>query len=98
MLEGDGLIVVGEASDGLTALAAIEELQPHVVLLDLQLPDLSGFEVARQITGGTGERPAVVLTSTRDGADFDTLIADSGACGFIDKSDISGAALRGLVG
>ena len=98
VLEAEGFTVVGEAADGRGAMSAVEALRPQVVLLDLQLPDLSGLEVARRIARGGGERPAVVLTSLRDGADFSSLVRDSGARGFIDKTEFSGAALRRLVG
>jgi DNA-binding NarL/FixJ family response regulator len=47
LLQAEGFEVVGEAEDGARALQAVEELRPDVVLLDVQLPDLDGFEVAR---------------------------------------------------
>ena len=57
-----------------SALAAARELRPAVVLLDIQLPDLDGFEVALRLTSD-GEPPAVVLTSSHDGSDFAGMIA-----------------------
>lgn len=98
LLEAEGFTVVGEAADGAGGLSGVATLRPQVVLLDLQLPDISGLEVARRITSGDGDRPAVVLTSTHEGADFGSLVGDSGACGFIGKSELSGIALRRLVG
>jgi CheY-like chemotaxis protein len=98
LLEGEGFTVVGEAADGAGALSAVAAIRPQVVLLDLQLPDVSGFQVARRITSGGGEGPAVVLTSSRDGASFAGLTSESGACGFVGKIELSGAALRRLVG
>ncbi len=98
VLEADGFTVVGEAEDGQGALSSVDALRPDVVLLDLGLPDLSGFEIARRITTDRVDPPAVVLTSTRDGADFATMLADSGACGFVPKSELTGASLRRLVG
>lgn len=98
LLEEEGFTVVGEAASGTGAISVIERLKPQVVLLDLQLPDISGLEVARRVARANGERPAVVLTSARDGADFGSLIPDSGARGFIGKSELSGAALRQFVG
>jgi DNA-binding NarL/FixJ family response regulator len=97
LLEGEGFTVVGEAADGAGALGAVEALSPQVVLLDLQLPDVSGLQVARAIANGGGTAPAVVLTSTRDGASFAGLTGESGARGFVGKSELSGAALRQLV-
>jgi two-component system response regulator EvgA len=98
LLEGEGFAVVGEAADGASALSEVAALRPRVVLLDLQLPDISGLQVARRITSGGGERPAVVLTSTRDGAAFASLMSESGVRGFVGKMELSGAALRRLVG
>ena len=51
LLELEGYVVVGEAADGMTALDAVHELRPEVVLLDVQLPDIDGFEVAERLSG-----------------------------------------------
>jgi DNA-binding NarL/FixJ family response regulator len=95
LLEADGYEVVGEAADGATAVAESRRLAPELVLLDVQLPDLDGFEVAERITE---ERPvAVVLTSSRDWSDSGELIARSGARGFVPKDQLSGATIEELV-
>jgi DNA-binding NarL/FixJ family response regulator len=97
LLEAGGFQVVGEAADGLGAVAIARELRPDVVLLDIQLPDIDGFEVtARLADGGTG--PVVVLTSTRDRVDYGERVERCGAHGFIPKSELSGAALQAFVG
>ena len=96
LLEADGFDVVGEAADGASGLDAAALLGPELVLLDVHLPDLDGFEVAARLTGG-GDGPAVVLVSSRDGSDFGPLVGRSGAKGFIPKAELSGAALRALV-
>jgi DNA-binding NarL/FixJ family response regulator len=96
VLEAEGFEVVGEAENGVAALRAAKELRPDLVLLDVQLPDFDGFEVASRLrTNGNG--PAIVLTSSRDAADFGPLVADSGARGFIPKAELSGAALADLM-
>src|SRR5207248_10253958 len=69
MLETDGYEVVGEAADGASALDAVRELQPDVVLLDIRLPDVDGFQVAERLAAN-GAAPAIVLTSSRDRSDF----------------------------
>src|ERR671914_2325747 len=65
LLESEGFDVVGEAEDGEGALVAVRELRPDVVLLDVQLPDIDGPEVAARLAGADGLCPAVVLTSSR---------------------------------
>jgi DNA-binding NarL/FixJ family response regulator len=97
LLEADGFDVVGEAADGESGLAAAARLRPGLVLLDIQLPDLDGFEVARRLSQA-GDPPAVVLVSSRDSSAYRRRLADSPARGFIAKSDLSGAAVAALVG
>jgi CheY-like chemotaxis protein len=97
VLEAHGFDVVGEALDGETALEAVRELRPDIVLLDVQLPGIDGFEVAARLTA-RGDAPAIVMTSSREGADFGPLIAASGARGFVHKADLSGPAIGAFVG
>jgi DNA-binding NarL/FixJ family response regulator len=96
LLEADGYEVVGEVPDGLSAVEAVRELRPEIVLLDVQLPDIDGFEVASRLTNGGGG-PAVILTSSRDASDVEPYAAASGARGFVPKSELSGEALAALV-
>ena len=96
LLEAEGYEVVGEADGAEAALRACRELEPELVLLDVQLPDGDGFEVAAQL-GSNGDRPAVVLVSSRDRSDYEPLIAGSGARGFIPKDELSGASLAALL-
>ena len=96
LLEAEGFEVVGEAEDGERALEAVGRLRPEVVLLDVQLPGIDGFEVAERLTAN-GRSPAVVLTSSRDASDFGALVERSGARGFLPKAELSGAALAALL-
>jgi DNA-binding NarL/FixJ family response regulator len=96
MLEADGYEVVGEAADGGSAVDAAGELHPDVVLLDIRLPDVDGFEVAERLAA-KGAVPAIVLTSSRDRSDFGYEIETSPAHGFIPKSDLSAEAITLLI-
>jgi DNA-binding NarL/FixJ family response regulator len=96
MLETDGHEVVGEAADGASAIDAVRELHPDVVLLDIRLPDLDGFQVADRLAAN-GAAPAIVLTSSRDRSDFAYEIDASPAHGFIPKSELSAGAITLLI-
>ena len=95
MLEGAGF-TVAEAASGAEAAQAARAIRPCLVLLDIQLPDLDGFEVARRLAQ-QDHRPVIVLTSTREASDYGGQIAASPAAGFLPKEQLSGAALRGFL-
>ena len=97
LLQAEGFDVVGEAADGAEALRAVAELHPDVVLLDVQLPDIDGFDVAARLTKMNSRAPAIVLTSSRDGSDFGPLVEYSGARGFVPKAELSAAVLATLL-
>jgi DNA-binding NarL/FixJ family response regulator len=96
MLEADGYEVVGEAADGISAIDAARELKPDVVLLDIRLPDIEGFQVAERLLRN-GATPAIVLTSSRDRSDFGHDIDVSPAHGFIPKSELSAEAITLMI-
>jgi DNA-binding NarL/FixJ family response regulator len=97
LLEAEGFTVVGEAADGTSALAEICRLRPEVVLLDVGLPDLDGFDVCAEVNGHMGPVPAVILVSSRDVTDFGSLVARCGARGFVPKAELSGERLEALL-
>ena len=96
LLETEGFDVVGEAADGAEGLAKASVLDPDLVLLDVQLPDIDGFEVANRLRAND-ERPMIVLVSSRDAGDYGDLIPACGASGFVPKGELSGAAVRALL-
>ena len=93
LLESEGYHVVGEAADGAEAVAEGVRLRPDVVLLDVQLPDTTGFEVARRLLDA-GLNCQVVLVSSRHASEYGELVDQSGALGFIAKDELSGPALQ----
>ena len=96
LLGAEGFDVIGEVRDGHSAISVAQELQPDIILLDVQLPDLDGFEVAERLAA-RGSRAAIVLTSSRNAADYGPLLARAPARGFVPKADLSGAALSALL-
>lgn len=97
MLAVDGFAVVGEAADGPAALAMLAAAHPDIVLLDIQLPGIDGFEVA-DLLAAQPYPPIVVLVSSRDANSYGPRLRKSPVQGFIGKSDLSGAALTALLG
>jgi DNA-binding NarL/FixJ family response regulator len=95
-LEDSTFDVVAEAANGEAALEAAREHRPAVILLDIELPGISGLIVAARLARDP-DPPAVVLTSTRDLADYGARAADFGARGFIPKAQFSADALFALV-
>ena len=75
----------------------VAELRPQLVLLDVQLPDFDGFEVARRLHAENRE-VEIVLTSSRDASDYGSLVAESPARGFVPKAELSGEAISALIG
>ncbi|MFD6157388.1 response regulator [Nocardia sp. NPDC060256] len=92
LLEQQGVLVVGVASTGADALAQVARAQPDVALVDVDLGVESGFDLAERLT------VPVILISTHSGEDFADLVAESVAVGFLAKSALSSAAVRGLLG
>ncbi len=101
LLEQGGLGVVGEASDGAEAVRMVRELAPDVVVMDLNMPTMSGVEATRHITALSPLTRVIVLTISEDDADvMDAIVA--GACGYLLKdasiSDVVGGIRSAAVG
>ena len=95
LLESEGW-EVAEAETGGAGVESARELRSEYVLLDVQLPDFDGFEAAARLAE-LDPPPAVILTSSRDGADYGSLISKSAVRGFIPKGELSGEAIRALL-
>jgi CheY-like chemotaxis protein len=96
LLGRHGFAVVAEADTGVSGIEQAHEHRPDLVLVDLQLPDIDGFEVAMRLSQ-LDKPPAVILTSSLDGDDYGALVAGSPALGFVPKAELSAAAIEALL-
>lgn len=96
LLERAGFVVVAEAGTGVGGIEEAEKHGPDLILVDVQLPDIDGFEAADRLSRLEGES-VVILTSSLDGADFGALVAGSSALGFIPKAELSAPAIEALL-
>ena len=82
--EQEGLHVVAEGATGADAVRLVRELAPDVVVMDLNMPEMSGVEATRQISARSPLTRVIVLTISEDDADvMDAIVA--GACGYLLK-------------
>jgi DNA-binding NarL/FixJ family response regulator len=96
LLQREGVEVVGVAATGAEALKVAEELRPDVALVDIDLGEESGFDVAQRLVEAA--EGSVVLISSYAERDFADLIAASPAVGFLSKSELSGQGIREILG
>lgn len=86
----DGFEVVGEAEDGEASVRMAHDLHPGLVLMDVNLPGISGLEATRQILADVATKPVVVLVlSTYEAAEYGPQAEEVGAACFIPKSEFS---------
>jgi DNA-binding NarL/FixJ family response regulator len=81
-----GFMVVGQASTGEESLELTDELNPGLVLMDVNLPGIDGIEATRRLRE-RGAPPVVILLSTHDEDAGDLFVAQSGANAYVTKSD-----------
>ncbi|MET8064813.1 response regulator [Micromonospora sp. NPDC005686] len=95
ILDGeDGIEVVGEAADGVTAVRLARELRPDVVLMDIRMPLLDGLAATREIVAGTGAR--VIILTTFDLDDYVYGALRAGASGFLVKDTEPAELIHGV--
>ena len=99
LLVEQGLDVVGGAGSAADAHRQITELRPDVALIDIDLGDESGLELARQLREKPGQAavPHLILISTHDEAEYADVIETSPAIGFLAKIDLSAATIRQML-
>lgn len=93
LLEQQGLAVVGVAANVCECLRSVDQLAPDVILVDVDLGNDSGFDLARRLAR-RGIRAELIFISMHAGEDYADLIASSGAAGFVAKSELSRAAIE----
>jgi DNA-binding NarL/FixJ family response regulator len=86
-----GFELLGEAASGEAALALVAELSPQLVLLDVRMPEMDGFETARRLRS-THPAVTVILVSSADVAE--SVCNSCGAAAFVPKREFGRAALR----
>lgn len=94
LLEREGITVAGVASTSAEASELARALRPDVILVDIDLGDESGFDLASELAGG--EAPVVLISAYAE-AEFADLIAGSPAVGFVSKSALSATAISELL-
>jgi CheY-like chemotaxis protein len=99
LLENQGISVVGIASTAAQAYHACRELQPDVILLDVELGDETGFDVARMLAQRAGlAQPRMILISAHPPDEFEDMIASTPALSFLPKAYLSAMAICGIIG
>jgi DNA-binding NarL/FixJ family response regulator len=95
LLEEQGLQVIGEAENGQVALRLVGELAPDVVIMDLNMPGLTGVETTRRITGASPLTRVVVLTISVEDDDVMNAVM-AGACGYLLKDSSIDQLIAGI--
>jgi two-component system, NarL family, nitrate/nitrite response regulator NarL len=96
LLSVQGVTVVGRASSGDEAMRLAETLSPDVALVDVELGDEDGIDLARRLTSA-GSPATVILISVRDRNELTELMAGSGAIGFLRKDALDAQAVADLI-
>ena len=96
-LERQGITVTGVARTITEALQRAEDLEPDLILVDIDLGDESGFELIRRLADAAGAAAKLILISTHREDDFADRVSESAAVGFLSKSELSARAIEELL-
>jgi DNA-binding NarL/FixJ family response regulator len=91
----EGFEFAGEAASGPEAIELVDRLHPALVLMDINMPEMSGIEATRQITAAHPD-VVVILCSTYDAADLPAAAAASGATAYVNKERLASDTIRRL--
>jgi CheY-like chemotaxis protein len=98
LLEAEGITVVGIATNGAEALRRVGELRPNVVLVDLNLGEENGFDVARSLEAATqAPTSRVILISTYSEKDLVDPAPTGAVLPFLSKTNLSAGAIRAVL-
>lgn len=89
--------VIGEASDGYAALSSVQELQPDVLLLDIEMPGIDGVEVARRLQE-MNIKVQILILSAYDDREYIRTLLDIGVAGYLVKGEASGKIVEAIRG
>lgn len=89
--------VVGEASDGLMAIQSVEELDPDVLLLDIEMPVMDGIEVARLLQE-KNPKVRILILSAYDDREYIRALLDIGVSGYLVKGEAPGKIVEAVRG
>lgn len=95
LLSREGFDILGEASNASSALSAVRELRPDVLLVDVVMPGMDGLALVERLTQTFGEAPKAILISSR--VVSRSRLSKSPALGFINKADLTGARVADLL-
>lgn len=82
----DGFEVVGESETGEDSVIKAKELQPDLVLMDVNLPGINGLDATRQILSDSNDRVVILLLSTYEEEEYAPKAAECGAAAYIPKA------------
>jgi DNA-binding NarL/FixJ family response regulator len=95
--EAPDIVVIGEASDGKEALRMVEELKPDVLLLDMEMPGISGAEVAHELMA-SGSTVHILALSAHDDKEYIQELLANGASGYLVKEEVPNAIVEAVRG